>query len=392
MALKKVLLQASAGLVLLLLMQAGMAKYKPSHSSVGQLPVRQQIASAPRTVKKPVSQAKIVPAHSAQSSVKAPGSDCISCHADKVSPGAVEQWHSSKHAKAGITCIQCHGAKKEEVDSWLHKGSYIASIITPQDCAKCHTKEATEFMASHHSTASLFIGSLDNYLGAFVEGHQATVSGCKQCHGSRMKLTKHFQDGTNFGLDMEDVSTKALANLKAAGKDPMIDKDELRAQMNRLVSELWQPYAHKQVKPERAGITIDKDTWPNSGMGRINPDGSMGSCNACHSRHTFSKALARQPDNCGKCHMGPDHPQIEIYNESKHGIAFRNRLSEMNLDHPQWIVGKDYSAAPTCATCHMSATTNQPVTHDVGLRISYTLRPVISKLTTSHSAKLDDFG
>ncbi|MBI4533157.1 MAG: hypothetical protein HY711_04345 [Candidatus Melainabacteria bacterium] len=40
----------------------------------------------------------------------------------------------------------------------------------------------------------------------------------------------------------------------------------------------------------------------------------------------------------------------------------------------------------------MSATTNQPVTHDVGLRISYTLRPVISKLTTSHSAKLDDFG
>jgi len=42
------------------------------------------------------------------------------------------------------------------------------------------------------------------------------------------------------------------------------------------------------------------------------------------------------------------------------------------------VVGKDYSAAPTCATCHMSATPNQAVTHDVGDRISITLRPVIS--------------
>ena len=30
--------------------------------------------------------------------------------------------------------------------------------------------------------------------------------------------------------------------------------------------------------------------------------------------------------------MGPDHPQIEIYNESKQGIAFRGRQAEMPLD------------------------------------------------------------
>jgi hypothetical protein len=41
-------------------------------------------------------------------------------------------------------------------------------------------------------------------------------------------------------------------------------------------------------------------------------------------------------------------------------------------------VGKDYYDAPSCATCHMSATPNQPVTHDVGNRISWTLRPPIS--------------
>lgn len=51
----------------------------------------------------------------------------------------------------------------------------------------------------------------------------------------------------------------------------------------------------------------------------------------------------------------------------------------VNLHSDKWVVGKDYTAAPTCATCHMGATTDQPATHDVGTRISWTLRPPISK-------------
>jgi cytochrome c553 len=138
------------------------------------------------------------------------------------------------------------------------------------------------------------------------------------------------------------------------------------------------------------GGKLDPATWPNTGIGRINPDSSEGSCSACHSRHSFSAAQARHPDNCGKCHMGPDHPQIEIYYESKHGIAFRAFKDQLNLDSSKWVVGEDYHAAPTCATCHMSATPDvvatkdraaepgQSVTHDVGMRISWNNRPAIS--------------
>jgi formate-dependent nitrite reductase cytochrome c552 subunit len=50
----------------------------------------------------------------------------------------------------------------------------------------------------------------------------------------------------------------------------------------------------------------------------------------------------------------------------------------MNLDSKSWVLGKDYNAAPTCATCHMSATKDLPLTHDVGARISWTLRPEVS--------------
>jgi hypothetical protein len=68
-----------------------------------------------------------------------------------------------------------------------------------------------------------------------------------------------------------------------------------------------------------------------------------------------------------------------VYEESKHGNTYYTNVDKMNLDADRWIVGKDYYVAPTCATCHMSATVDQTVTHDVGDRISWTLRPIISE-------------
>jgi hypothetical protein len=120
--------------------------------------------------------------------------------------------------------------------------------------------------------------------------------------------------------------------------------------------------------------------WPNTGMGRVNPDGSIGACTACHQRHAFSAEQARRPENCGKCHLGPDHPQMEVYEESKHGIAYRAHEDDLRMDSSKWVLGEDYTAAPTCATCHMSAVRTKegdlmPVTHDVGLRISWNNRP-----------------
>jgi len=98
-------------------------------------------------------------------------------------------------------------------------------------------------------------------------------------------------------------------------------------------------------------------------------------------------AQARRPEACGKCHLGPDHPQKEIYEESKHGINFQANVDRLNLNSSKWIVGEDYDAAPTCATCHMSATSELPVTHDVGDRISWTLRPAISEKIDAQAIK-----
>ncbi len=262
------------------------------------------------------------------SELSAESKACIDCH-KKENPSLYQQWGSSKHYRGNIGCYECHGAREGEPDAFKHEGQWIATIVSPKDCARCHAREAAEFSGSHHSKGARILGSLDNTLAEVVEGDRGMITpafqhgvaasavlGCWQCHGSEVKVLP--------------------------------------------------------------GGKLDPATWPNTGIGRINPDGSEGSCSACHSRHAFSAEQARHPDNCGKCHMGPDHPQKEIYEESKHGIAFRANIPKMNLSSPKWIVGEDYSAAPTCATCHMSATKKQPVSHDVGLRISWNNRPAIS--------------
>jgi hypothetical protein len=244
------------------------------------------------------------------------GKACLSCH-ESQSPSFVKDWKESRHAAKGVDCFTCHRAEPTDSDAMQHYGYTIAVLVTPKDCGKCHAKEVKEMTGSHHAKAGDILNSLDNYLGEVVGGPEAATVGCVQCHGSKVKVL--------------------------------------------------------------AGGKLDPATWPNTGIGRINPDGSKGSCSACHTRHSFSKAQAREPEACGKCHLGPDHPQKEVYDESKHGILYAAKKKELHLDSDSWVVGKDYTAAPTCATCHMGATPNQAATHDVGTRLSWTLRPPVSK-------------
>ena len=114
-------------------------------------------------------------------------------------------------------------------------------------------------------------------------------------------------------------------------------------------------------------------------VGRPNADGTIGNCTACHSRHTTSVALARLPSTCAQCHMGPDHSQIEIYEESKHGVMFQAQEHLMNLDAPPKTLTTRDMFVPTCATCHMSGINGVGVTHDPSERLSYYLANAVTE-------------
>jgi hypothetical protein len=259
---------------------------------------------------------------------------CLQCH-ESNTPGIVGQWKTSHHYREAVGCYECHQADSGDSDAFNHNGQNISIIVSPLDCAGCHPDEQEQFDGSHHAEAGEILDSLDNVLAEIVEGDMTfngespvVVSGCAACHGSRVLI---LDNGT-----------------------------------------------------------MDPATFPNTGIGRLNPDGSKGACSACHNRHEFSKAQARRPGNCGRCHLGPDHPQAEIYAESQHGILFDANEDELNLDDEDWVVGVDYTAAPTCATCHMSATPTQQVNHDIATRNSWNLRAAISSYTDDWETKRDN--
>jgi hypothetical protein len=68
-------------------------------------------------------------------------------------------------------------------------------------------------------------------------------------------------------------------------------------------------------------------------------DPDDGSCKTCHAGHRFRAAEAREPEACGLCHGGPDHPHIEAWERSKHGVVY--------------LASRDEKQSPTCSTCHM---------------------------------------
>lgn len=260
---------------------------------------------------------------------KADDDACLVCHKTN-NPGLYGQYESSAHYRAGITCIDCHGAEFNEPDAFDHNGYFIATLVTPKDCGTCHPEIEKQVDQSYHSTAGLILDSQDSYLAHTGGGEQAAIIGCESCHGTKV------------------------------------------------------------VIDENSPNKLSAKSWPNSGIGRLNPDGSKGSCNACHTRHSFSKRQARQPEACGKCHLGPDHPQKEVFEESKHGNTYFTNRQFMNLDSDSWVVGQDYFAAPTCVTCHMGANQFSKGSHDVGLRLKWTLRPPISKYKENHEAKREN--
>ncbi len=252
---------------------------------------------------------------------------CLECH-KKENPGLFSDWAHSRHASANITCYDCHKAEETDPDvSLSHFKQYeraetkygtaeyrvpISAVVTPKDCSRCHPDEAKQYSRSKHANTLEIIWKIDPWLNKGMNSDFERISGCFTCHGTILKL----KDG--------------------------------------------------RLTPE---------TWPNVGVGRLNLDGSKGSCSSCHTRHRFAVAEARKTEACGQCHLGPDHPQIEIYKESKHGSIYDSFGHDWKFDSAPgtWTPGVDYRT-PTCAACHMSGAGTTRTSHDVTERLSWEIQ------------------
>jgi len=127
------------------------------------------------------------------------------------------------------------------------------------------------------------------------------------------------------------------------------------AAMKAMPTSHWQPMALMEGMKgcggcHKLGLKTEEE------MKQLKEDGAgfgVASCDACHTRHIFSKKEAQQPQACQTCHMGFDHPQWEMYSASKHGVRY---LLKQNGTLPEAV------AAPTCQTCHMQEGNHEVMT------------------------------
>jgi hypothetical protein len=273
-------------------------------------------------------------------------------------PGIVADYNHSKHAKAGVGCVDCHVVPKDYPTAFkahpMQGANWTVQIaVSSVTCAKCHAKEVKEYLNSGHARGAaqwLAVNkSKHGYLMTKLNYHYESLKGDAPSPNGVKGLGKGIR--TDDPFFKQNQKNPRLADLNVAN---------ICIQCHGAVIKL-----DSQGKPDAA-------FWPNDGIAALYPDGGVGNCLSCHSRHKFSAAEARHPAACGNCHLGPDHPMKEIFESSVHGHIFETNEEDYKFDTGEQIPGKTVRAG-TCFTCHMSSINGLKATHNVSMRLKWNL-------------------
>ena len=198
-------------------------------------------------------------------------------------------------ALAADSCLECHRAKTPGAVRQWEESAHAAAKV---GCSDCH--------GSDH--------------GSIEEGKAVVDTRvCGRCHEAA--LHQHVASRHGMGLHSGWGCTRNLSQ-----RDPR----ECR-------------FCHEEgsTRP-RSTVQCARFLKQSSEMGEAGCNRCHNvetSCASCHGSHITDLKVVRDPGVCAKCHMGPDHPQWEMWQTSKHGTI--------------WQIEPTSGRAPTCQTCHM---------------------------------------
>ncbi|WP_246044464.1 multiheme c-type cytochrome [Geomonas ferrireducens] len=218
----------------------------------------------------------------------------------------------------------------------------LAALIAPrvssaaEPCIPCHTEKTPAAVAQWQGSA-----------------HAKAGVGCEKCHGSdhdkivrgeakvgmkvcapchKKAYEEHRLSRHGMGLHSGWGCTRGLPDRK---------KDECR-------------FCHQPGdEMPRSDVQCARFLKQSPEMGEIGCNychSVEDACDSCHSKHMTDLKIVRDPNSCAKCHMGPDHPQWEMWQTSLHGTL---------------NVSAGAKAGPDCQTCHMPKGT-----HNVSIGIT----------------------
>ncbi|MDI6804113.1 MAG: multiheme c-type cytochrome [Bacteroidota bacterium] len=191
-------------------------------------------------------------------------------------------------------CVDCHKNNTPNIVSDWQLSKHSKNEVA---CSTCHGDE-------HNSSTNVELAKIP------------TPDKCSECHDDKVEQYKKGKHA---------LAWAAMKAMPTAHMQPMALMEGMKGCGGCHKIGMKTESEIKELKKQGAGFGV-------------------ASCDACHTRHTFSVQEAKQPQACQTCHMGFDHPQWEMYSSSKHGVRY---LLKQNKTLPE------NTAAPTCQTCHM---------------------------------------
>jgi hypothetical protein len=212
---------------------------------------------------------------------------------------------------------------------------YAASIVCFSASVACSTAIAQTCVECHRKVTPNIVSDWQ------LSKHSQNAVACDSCHGDEHKTAS---DAAKAKIPTPETCGQCHAERVAQYKNSK--HAAAWAAMKAMPTFHYQPMAMTEGMKgcgacHKIGIKTEAEIAELKNEGNVF---GTASCDACHTRHTFSVIEARQPQACQTCHMGFDHPQWEMYSGSKHGVRF---LLRQTGTIPQ------SAAAPSCQTCHM---------------------------------------
>lgn len=200
-------------------------------------------------------------------------------------------------ALAADPCLQCHEKKTPGIVNYWKKSIHFERHI---GCIDCH---GSDIEANHKKQVIVDASRCGSCHKRPLEAHRLSR------HGIGLKTGR----GCTRNMERSPDREKSCAFChKAGSSEPFVDVE-------------CAMFLAQSPEMQRQGCS-------SCHMVEVR-------CDTCHTKHGTDLSLSKNPDVCGVCHMGPDHPQAEMWEKSLHGIIYRHAGEK---------------EAPSCITCHMN--------------------------------------
>ncbi|MCP9454780.1 MAG: hypothetical protein NNA18_01560 [Nitrospira sp.] len=268
----------------------------------------------------------------------------------------------------------------------------VKEVASREQCVKCHTDESPGWVAAWKRSTHANLDKIrkltpkdDIYykkakleqieenlrsMGKLGKNEQLKEVGCIDCH---------FEINAKGKADhRKDIK---LATANTCGTCHLQEFAERESERDTIV---WPKDQWPKGRPSHAldyKANVEVDVYAGMPQREI-ADGCTGchinqnKCDTCHSRHEFSVAESRKPENCAQCHSGADHNNWEAYSLSKHGLKYQRDKDKWNFNIPiKEAISKGGLSAPTCQFCHMEY--QGKITHNVVRKVRWANYPFV---------------